>query len=64
MNCNSCMCKYGAVAILPGFPVNVDNSCTAMKFTRTSVADYRWCHVGGPPKDGSPGGWYPGRGYW
>ena len=59
------MCKYGAYAIFPGnessLSKNVNMNCSEKKLSRTEVADYYWCNIGGPPKGQS--GWYPGRGY-
>lgn len=58
MNCDKCSCKNRAYPYIQNnhFGGWIDRSCPAIKFTRTGVADYYWCHVGGPPNDGTPSG--------
>lgn len=60
--CDRCMCKYGAQATIFGLD-KINFSCPHKQFTRTKVADYYWCHKGGPPNDGYPHGWHSGSGY-
>ena len=62
--CYGCRCKESAQAyLLPMVPLEVNLNCEHIRMTRNVKADWYWCYKGGPPRDGSPGGWYPGRGY-
>jgi len=64
MNCDKCRCKNLAYPIIHDSDIKyVELNCPNIQHTRTQVATYYWCYKGGPPRDGSPSGWYPGRGY-
>ena len=61
--CQHCRCRSFAQAYMPQFHLEVNFNCEYLKMTATMKGDYYWCNKGGPPKDSSPGGWFPGRGF-